>query len=118
MSPMSAASSICSLISGTSSCGQLEFAVGSMFSPLNVGSSIAWGSLKSLTQPTFGHTATSASGTEQNFVYMMFELTWRNSTSKPRSSNCCRTTSPTSLSMPAFSATIRIFSSPSYLPLS
>ena len=54
-----------------------------MFSPLNVGSSIDWPSLKSFSQPTFGQTSGVFSGTPQNFVYMMSWVTFWRLTLKP-----------------------------------
>src|SRR6185503_9919936 len=56
-----------SLIAGTSSWGQLTLPCCRMLLPLNVASSIACGSEKSLNQPTFGQIATLCLGTPQNF---------------------------------------------------
>src|SRR5918992_3994773 len=71
------ASLIAVLISGTSSSGQLEFCVSTMFSPLNVGSIIVCGSEKSFDQPTDGQTLTSDFGTLQNFVNIVSRVTSR-----------------------------------------
>src|SRR5919108_999880 len=85
----SLASSIALLISGTSSSGQFEFCVSTMFSPLNVGSSIVCGSAKSFDQPTDGQTLTSDFGTLQNFVNMVSRVTRRRVVLKPISLSCC-----------------------------
>src|SRR6201991_2814498 len=110
------AASMALLTSGTLSSGQFEFCVSTMFSPLNVGSSIVCGSEKSFDQPTDGQTVASDFGTLQNFVNIVSRVTRRSFVLKPISLSCCSVICAIDLSGSALSPTIRTVSSPSYLP--
>src|SRR5215208_3208913 len=106
------------LISGSSSCAQLELFDGLMLSPLNGTWRMDCGSLKSLIHPTFGQTCGSFDGTEQNFVYMMSCATGWKFTVNPSCSSWCLNTSAVSLPGGASSPTIvTLQSDPSHLPL-
>ena len=112
-----AAASIAALIFGSLSCDQFELPAGRMFLPLNTGSSIDCGSLKSLTNPTFGQMTTFAFGTLQNFVYSVSWGTIRKLSLKPSFSNWAAATSALFLPGSALVPTMRNFSLPVYLPV-
>ena len=85
---------------------------------MNVGSSIDWPSLKSFSQPTFGHTSGAFDGVLQNFVYMMSWVTFWKLTLKPSSSSWLFTTVAVSDPGGESSPTMVISQSePSHLPL-
>src|SRR4051794_1131284 len=106
---------IARLIAGSSSCGQLELFEATMFFPLNVGSSIVCGSLKSFSQPTLGQMGVLEVGTLQNFEYMVLRVTGLKSILKPSFSMLFRATCAAAFWLALLSATIRSFG-PLYLP--
>ena len=68
---MAAASLIALLTPGSFSCAQLALLIGTMASPLNGTNSAAYGSGKSSSHPTVGHTLTCAFTYPQNFEYIV-----------------------------------------------
>src|SRR5436305_12612468 len=82
------------LTAGSLSCAQFELLVGLpvTVAPLNGTSIVAWPSLKSFTQPTFGHRFGSLATTEQNFVYITSWATGCNWTLNPSVLSCALTT--------------------------
>ena len=104
------------LIDFTFSCGQLELLTGTMFSPLNVGSSIDSGSGKSFCHPVLGQIGTFCLGTLQNFVYIESWVTNRGVILNPSAPSCACTTWAASLVGPLLSATIRKLWPPVYRP--
>src|SRR4051794_35262218 len=109
------AASIALLISGTSSCGQFELFVGTMFFPLNVGSSIVCGSAKSLSQPVLGQISVLDFGMPQYFEYIVSRVTGRNRTLNPRFFSEFRTTVAADFWLVELSATI-VTGGPLYFP--
>src|SRR3954453_9683206 len=104
------------LIFGSFSCGQFELLLGTMFFPLNVGSSIDCGSGKSFSQPTLGQTSGSFFGTPQNFEYIVSRVTGRKLTLNPSDWNAARARSAAAFWLVLLSATI-VICGPLYLPL-
>src|SRR3954449_5347569 len=102
------AASMALLIDGTFSCDQFELFVGTMFFPLNVGSSIVCGSAKSFSQPTLGQIGVFAFGIPQYFEYIVSRVTGRNCTLNPRLFSEFRTTVAAAFWLVQLSATIVI----------
>src|SRR4051794_2920346 len=94
------------LIAGTSSCGQFELFVGTMFFPLKVGSSIVCGSAKSLSQPVLGQIGVFDFGMPQYFEYIVSRVTGRKFTENPRFFNEFRATVAAAFWLVELSATI------------
>ena len=86
--------SIAALSAGSLSCDQFELPVGTMFFPLNIGSSIVWASKKSFSQPTFGQIATFAFGDAAELrVHRVLRHAGGSRTLKPIFSSCACATS-------------------------
>src|SRR3954470_23422339 len=94
-----------SLIGLTFNCGQFELLLGTMFFPLNVGSSIVCGSAKSFSQPVLGQIGVFDFGLPQYFEYMVSRVTGRKLTLKPRLFSEFRTTVAAAFWLVALSAT-------------
>ena len=112
---ITSASSICLLMSGSSSRAKFEFPSSRMFLPLNTGPSSVSGSAKSFSQPTLGQTSGWLPGTWQNFVYIESRTTYFMSILKPSFSNCATATCVTFFCCVALSDT-PVSCSPSYMP--
>src|SRR3954452_3393588 len=103
------------LIFGSFSCDQLELLLGTMFFPLNVGSSIVCGSAKSFSQPTLGQIGVFAFGMPQYFEYIVSRVTGRKRTLNPRFFSELRTAVAAAFWLVELSGTIRT-GGPLYFP--